>query len=88
MSAILFFDDWYLERRENLVRHIGQPDLVPAGTLEDPYLDIAWGYPRVYQNPDTGMWHCFYQGQSADGRFVPVAAESRDGIHWQIPDLK
>ena len=27
-STLLFFDDWYLHRRENLVRHVGRPQLV------------------------------------------------------------
>jgi hypothetical protein len=59
----------------------------PRGTLEDLYVDPAWGYPTVSQDPRTGIWRCLYQGQIATGRFVPVIADSRDGIHWELPDL-
>ena len=52
----------------------------PRGTLEDLYVDPAWGYPTVSQDPRTGIWRCLYQGQIATGRFVPVIADSRDGI--------
>lgn len=87
MFTLLFFDDWYLHQRVNLARHIGRPSLVPEGTLEDPYLDPAWGYPSVLRDPGTGRWRCLYQGESAQGAFVPVVAESDDGIRWTIPDL-
>jgi hypothetical protein len=87
MFTLLFFDDWYLHRRDNLERHVGRPRLVPEGTLEDPYVDPAWGYPTVVQVPAGGRWRCLYQGQAGDGRFVPVVAESSDGVHWEIPDL-
>lgn len=87
MFSLFFFDDWYLAQRQNLVRHVGEPALVPEGTLEDPYVDPAWGYPSVIFDPDSQMWRCLYQGQAKDGRFVPVVAESHDGIHWELPDL-
>ncbi|HLH72559.1 MAG TPA: hypothetical protein VKX96_04685, partial [Chloroflexota bacterium] len=87
MFTLLFFDDWYLHHRENLIRRIGTPTLVPEGTLEDPYVDPAWGYPSVFQDPETGRWRCLYQGQAETGEFVPVVAESSDGIHWELPDL-
>ena len=93
MSTILFFDDWNLQRRENLARHIGEATLVDEGIFEDPYADTAWGYPRVYQDAESGRWRCYYQGQLADSQLdgrrhhVPLLAESDDGIHWEIPDL-
>jgi hypothetical protein len=87
VATLLFFDDWYLHRRENVGRHVGRPALVPEGTLEDPYVDPAWGYPTVVRLPEAGCWRCLYQGQLPDGRFVPVVAESDDGIHWRLPDL-
>ncbi len=85
--TLLFFDDWYLHRRDNLSRHIGRPTLVPEGTLEDPFVDPAWGYPTVFRDPESGRWRCLYQGQAGNGRFVPVVAESDDGIRWRLPDL-
>jgi len=87
MFTLLFFDDWYLHRRDNLARHVAQPKLVPEGTLEDPHLDPAWGYPTVFRVPETGRWRCLYQGQLSTGRCAPVVAESDDGVRWTIPDL-
>lgn len=87
MFTLLFFDDWYLHQRTNLARHVGTPRLVPEATIEDPYVDPAWGYPTVFQQPDSGIWRCLYQGQIANGRFLPVVAESGDGVHWQLLDL-
>jgi len=85
--TLLFFDDFYLHQRTNLSRHVGQPILLREGTLHDPHVDPAWGYPTVFQDRESGAWRCVYQGQTADGRFVSVVAESHDGIHWVLPDL-
>ena len=35
-TTILFFDDFYLDRWENLRRHVGRPQLVSEATFEDP----------------------------------------------------
>ncbi|HEY8742258.1 MAG TPA: hypothetical protein VIU62_04120, partial [Chloroflexota bacterium] len=89
VRALLFFDDWPLHRRQHLSRHVGRPRLVPEGTLEDPFVDPGWGYPTVFQEPETGRWRCVYQGNVGPGpdTRVPVVAESDDAIHWRIPDL-
>jgi len=55
--AMLFFDDWHLNHRENLVRRVGQPSIVPEGVFEDSYLDVHSGYPSVFRDPDTGTWY-------------------------------
>ena len=95
-STILFFDDWYLQRRENLIRRIGRPNLISEGIFVDPDLDASWGYPTVFQDTASGQWRCLYEGQihresSKPGRkvaHVAVAIESSDGVRWEIPDLK
>ena len=89
MFSLLFFDDWNLQRRVNLRRHIGSPTLVPEGTIEDPHVDSASGYPSVLRNPQTQRWRCYYQGKSPRAQKRPVAllAESDDGVHWELPDL-
>lgn len=89
MSTLLFFDDWYLQSRRNLERHVGEPKQVIEGTFEDPHADVAWGYPSVIRNTATGAWQCFYQGalSGSRSRTVPLLAESEDGIRWRVPDL-
>ena len=90
-STILFFDDWYLSRRENLDRHVGQPLAVPEGAFRDPYLDVQWGYPSVFRDEEDGNWRCLYQGRLSDAKsrtqHVAVTIESGDGIHWQLNDI-
>ena len=93
--ALLFFDDQYLDRRENLDRRLGQPIPVPEGSYRDPDLDPSWGYPSVFLDPESGRWRCLYQAQlpqsyiSSYGRMRHVAlmVESDDGVHWHAPDL-
>ena len=90
--VMLFFDDWHLNHRENLVRRVGQPSIVPEGVFEDPYLDVHSGYPSVFQDPDTGKWRCLYQGaphseKAEVGTYVAALIESDDGVRWEVPDL-
>ena len=89
MYCLLFFDDWHLHSRTNLDRHTGDARMNPEGTLRDPYADTAWGYPSVIQDPESGKWRCYYQGEVPEaGRYiVPQLAESDDGVHWELPDL-
>lgn len=87
MFTLLFFDDWYLSARTNFARHVGQPKLVPEGMFEDPYADVSWGYPTVFQDPSTGRWRCLYQGEPTSLQHLPLLLESDDGVHWEIPDL-
>ena len=61
--ALLFFDDQYLDRRENLERRVGRPRRVEEGSFRDPLLDPSWGYPSVFRDPESGIWHCLYEGQ-------------------------
>ncbi len=92
--TLLFFDDHYLNRWENLSRHIGRPELVPEATFRDPEHWTASGYPTVFRH-ESGIWRCLYQGKSLEmplgndtyQKRYPLVAESDDGIHWRIPDL-
>ncbi len=89
MTAILFFDDHFLHSRSNLERRIGQPSPVQEATLLDPHADVAWGYPSVIHDEESGLWRCYYQGEvpGKSRTVVPLVAESDDGIHWCLPDL-
>ena len=90
MTTMLFFDDHYLNRWENLCRHVGQPELEPEATFTDPAHGLASGYPTVFRT-GTGTWRCLYQGKSIGHMpakiSFPLLVESDDGIHWEIPDL-
>jgi hypothetical protein len=96
MTTLLFFDDWNLERRENLSRHVGRPELVPEGTFEDPDHWVSSGYPTVFRH-ESGTWRCLYLGKPLEAPLeektkiipqrYPLVAESEDGIRWGTPDL-
>ena len=45
VATLLFFDDFYLNRWQNLRRRIGQPELVPEATFSEPEFWLASGYP-------------------------------------------
>ncbi len=93
MRTILFFNDWNLNRRDNLVRHVGRPKLVQEATFVDPHIDTSFGYPTVYR--DRSVWRILYQGAVHHGYYYekygpghfPLVAESDDGIRWKVPDL-
>ena len=89
MSTILFFDDHFLHSRINLTRHVGQPEYVPEATFLDPYADVAWGYPSVIRDEESGKWRCYYQGEvpGKSRTVIPLMAESEDGMQWELPDL-
>ena len=93
--ALLFFDDQYLDRRENLARRLGQPTPVPEGSYRDPDLDPSWGYPSVFRDAESGRWRCLYQAQLPRRyvragerlRHLALLVESADGVRWRPPDL-
>ena len=54
----------------------------------DSKLDLAWGYPSVFQDSESGKWRCLYQGHDVRlNRSYPLLAESTDGFRWRVPDL-
>ena len=89
MATFLFFDDFYLNRWENIGRHMGQPTLVPEATFRDPDMWLASAYPCVYRT-ESGGWRCLYQGTETFETYrqkYPLVADSKDGISWELPDL-
>ena len=91
MTTLLFFDDFCLNRWENLRRRVGRPELVPEATFVVPDHLVASGYPTVFQD-EAGKWRCLYGGEPAQPingsrQRIPLVAESDDGIRWRIPDL-
>ena len=88
MTTLLFFDDFYLDRRENLSRHVGRPELVPEATFEDPDHWVSSGYPTVFRH-ESGAWRCLYLGKPLGDpqERYPLLAESDDGIGWETANL-
>ena len=88
--TLLFWDDNYLSRWNNCRRGIGQPQLVPEATLEEPGFWLGSGYPTAFKH-ESGVWRILYNGKSVVPEEQPdsyaLVAESDDGIHWEKPDL-
>ena len=100
-TTVLFFDDWYLARRERIQRRVGWPRLVAQ--FSDPYLDVSFAYPSVFRDQESGVWRCLYQGflyerflhrddvvttgNTLNYRSIPAMIESDDGLEWRVPDL-
>lgn len=90
MRTLLFFDDQWLQLRENAAICQGRPVLIPKSVYRDPQLDLVtltWGYPYVIHNEATGRWLLFYQGWPVDHTALPcpvaLVAESADGLAWR-----
>jgi len=93
MSTLLFFDDHFLSVRENVIRRIGRPELIPESVWHDhPRLNPAWGYPSVFFHEPDGVWRLLYQANVVDGirgrPFCKLVAESEDGLHWHPRDTR
>jgi len=90
-TTLLFFDDHHLAARENVVRRVGRPQIIPESVWRDePRLNPAWGYPSVWFDAEKGLWRLFYQAnvvQGLRGRpFCKLAAHSEDGLRWEPTD--
>lgn len=90
-TTLLFFDDHHLAARENVIRGIGRPVLIPESVWHDePRLNPGWGYPSVWFDAEKGLWRLFYQAnvvQGVRGRpFCKLVAHSEDGLRWKPTD--
>ncbi|MBI3941371.1 MAG: hypothetical protein HY326_00025 [Chloroflexi bacterium] len=86
MATILFLDDQRLNRRDNVTRRIGKPQLMAESYYQDPYANTTWGYPGIFRDEANGKWRLVYQGKVAQGKMCPLLAESDDGLSWQPRD--
>ncbi len=92
LRSLFFFDDWCLARRDNIARRLGQPEWLPEGTYADS-TENPFSYPTVVYDDERKLWRLFYLGRETlpgatyrkDEWFL--TAESKDGIHWERPDL-
>ena len=81
-STLLFFDDWYLHRRENLVRHVGRPL-----TGDDLFWKPKWkNHPSVseFMEQVVRLEVKLFNGRiySIRGNFIPI----RSGDYRQFKD--
>ncbi len=92
MKTILFFDDWMLDSRINIVRRFIPPTRV-SETLSFDGPDSPCGYMNVVRDPDRDIYKMWYPVQGtreiAGKNFNTFLcyAESRDGIKWRRPEL-
>ena len=86
MTTILFFDDQLLNRRDNVVRKVGKPRLVPESVYRDPLVNTHWGYPTVFRDKASGKWRMIYQGKNEHRHNISLLAESDDGLSWALRD--
>ena len=90
----LFVDDAEIQQYVNLARVVNRPRKhpEPVVAVDRPWegcRDQAWG--SVVQEPDglLRMWYFSFPTRSPDelDRGGYCYAESRDGVHWEKPDL-
>ena len=89
MKTLLFFDDWWLLKRQNMERRLGEPEWVPEAVLEDNISDATWNNPFVFRDEQTSRWIGLYAGHYYPKPGVRASsglniAESEDGIHWRL----
>ncbi len=95
-KTLLLVDDHHVLYRAGtqrrilpLKRHSGNPVL--EGRVK-PW-EVAVGWSAVYREPDTGLYRLWYQAfsgklaQERTKRCVVCYAESKDGLHWNRPNL-
>jgi len=86
MRTLLFFDDLRLHRRDNVARRIGKPQLIRESVYKDPYVNVAWGYPSVLYDRESGKWRMLYQGWNEGEPRAALIAESDEGLSWRPLD--
>lgn len=87
MPTLLFFDDWLIQERRNLVRRWFSaepwPDLAPA---TDPLLQYSFGHMSVLRDGPGGSWRMWSGGMlnrsKGDLGVALFLYESSDGLHW------
>lgn len=95
-TTLLFFDDWCLETHQNIERKMGKPKWVEEADFITPEVDYqdndrSCYYPNVFWDDKMGLWRAFYLNWSwkklGPGVASLVTAESKDGLHWTVPDF-
>ena len=57
MTTLLFSDDSALSVRENMIRGVGRPKLIPGSVwCDDDRLNTHWEYPGVFLEEAVALW--------------------------------
>lgn len=97
MTTLLFFDDNSLAMRDNVVRKVGKPEVIPESIWrDDDRLNLHWAYPGVCFDQEQRLWPMVYQAQIVDNfaasrwgmRTCKLVAESEDGLRWRPVDTR
>ena len=97
MTTLLFFDDNALGARDNVIRGVGRPELIPESVwYDEDRLNTHWGYPGVFFDEGAGLWRMAYQASVADRvaakrwglKWCKLVAESDDGLQWRPTDTR
>jgi hypothetical protein len=78
-NLTLFFDDKNILSRNGFIRKLGSPKAIEI--YKDPSATTATGFPSIWHDEQNGKYHMFYNGH-VNGKLVPLAAISDDGIHF------
>jgi hypothetical protein len=85
---VLFFDLWKLDYWSNIELLQGEPEWIPEGIYNDPSIEKSGVYfPTVWRDAESGTWRMIHSVKWSP--FTMMAAQSKDGIHWQplpVPD--
>ncbi|NIA06088.1 MAG: hypothetical protein GWP14_00365 [Actinobacteria bacterium] len=85
MKTLLFFDDWYLDKRVNFQRHVCQPELVAESILTEPGKTSGGGYMTAIYDAKENIYKLWFNdfGDIFVQSLVMRYAESEDGYNWQ-----
>ena len=96
MTTLLFFYDNALGVRENVVRGVGKPELLPESVWhDDDRLNPPGAIPASSSMQPDRVWRMAYQAKlvvrpppSAADRSGKLVADSDDGLHWRPRDTR
>ena len=87
MKTLLFFDDWFLDRRTGFSRELGEVEFLAESRLAIPHKTMGGGFMTAVYDEDLAiyrLWHSDYlEPETGREGFVIRYYESEDGCHWE-----
>lgn len=82
----LFVDDYLIDSMKNVDLQLHRPqEEEVALRFDEPWEGKHSGHVTVFK--DGELYRMYYRGARGTGSSVTAYAESRDGIHWEKPNL-